>query len=55
MAERGAEGLTAASLGSRKNSAAPGGGPKNHRYEISFENITQQAGIPADMNYKRFG
>ena len=31
-----------ASLGA---SAAPGGSLENYRYEISFDNITQQAGI----------
>jgi hypothetical protein len=40
---------TTASLGSRKNSAAPGGEAKNHRYEISFENITQQARVHSDI------
>jgi hypothetical protein len=49
LAEAGTDGFTSttASLGSRKNSAAPGGDAKNHRYEISFENITQQARVPS--------
>ena len=43
LLERGSENCIP-SLGGRRNSAAADGSAGNYRYEISFENITQQGG-----------